>query len=64
MDARLVNKYIPFVDNIASEYQYNANIRHLLYLIVPAFVEKYGYKNENLIQHVFISIFFHKIRDN
>ena len=53
MDARLVNKYIPFVDKIAFEYQYNANIQHLLYLIVPAFVEKYGYKNENLIQHVF-----------
>lgn len=53
MDARLVNKYISFVDRISDSYQYPANIRHLLYLIIPAFIEKYGYKNETLIQNVF-----------
>ena len=40
MDVRLVNKYIPFVDRISDSYQYPANIQHLLYLVIPAFIEK------------------------
>lgn len=56
MDVRLLNKYIPFVDRIADYYQYPANIQHLLYLIIPAFIEKYGYKNETLIQNVFQNV--------
>ena len=46
MDERLVHKYISFVDEISNIYQYDGNIKHLLYLIVPAFVTKYTiYKN-------------------
>lgn len=56
MDVRLVNKYIPFVDRISDSYQYPANIQHLLYLVIPAFIEKYGYKNETLIQNVFQNV--------
>ncbi|MDY4996800.1 MAG: hypothetical protein SO108_03775 [Bacilli bacterium] len=56
MDVRLVNKYIPFVDRISDFYQYPANIQHLLYLVIPAFIEKYGYKNETLIQNVFQNV--------
>lgn len=56
MDVRLVNKYIPFVDRISDFYQYPANIQHLLYLVIPAFIEKYGYKNETIIQNVFQNV--------
>ena len=42
MDSRLVNKYISFVDDISNIYKYDNNIKHLLYLIVPAFVSKYS----------------------
>ena len=56
MDVRLVNKYIPFVDRISDSCQYPANIQHLLYLVIPAFIEKYGYKNETLIQNVFQNV--------
>ena len=64
MDARLIDKYISFVDMISNNYQYNSNIRHLLYLIVPAFVEKYGYRNEFLIQNVFKSVIIQINEDN
>lgn len=44
-----LNKYIDFVDKISSLYDYDSNIRHLLYLIVPAFVTKYDISYEKAI---------------
>ena len=49
MNNNLVNKYIPLVDEISNKYNYNSNIKHLLYLIIPAFITKYTYKEERLI---------------
>ena len=47
MNDRIINKYIKIVDEISLKYNYTDNIKHLLYIILPAFVIKY--KNESLI---------------
>ena len=51
-----LDKYISFVDTLSDEYQYEANIRHLLYVIVPAFIYKYGVSNESAILNCFKEI--------
>ena len=56
MDSRLVDKYISFVDEISNIYGYDNNIKHLLYLIVPAFVTKYSIYREKLIIDAFRNI--------
>lgn len=48
-----LNKYIALIDSICKEYNYEPNIKHLLYLIVPAFIVKYGPSNENAILDCF-----------
>ena len=48
-----LNKYISLIDSICEEYHYEANIKHLLYLIVPAFSVKYGPSNEHAILDCF-----------
>ena len=53
MASRLVIKYFSFVDEISDYYQYGSNIKHLLYLIIPAFVTKYSIYKEDLILNVF-----------
>lgn len=45
----LLTKYISFIDDVSLKYQYPDNIKHLLYVIVPAFVIKYGLKKEHFI---------------
>ena len=52
----LLDKYEPFIDEISAKYTYPDNIKHLLYLIVPAFVLKYGYQKENFIIECFRNI--------
>ncbi len=49
MNPKLVEKYINIVDRISNLYQYDNNIRHLLYIIVPAFITKYSMAKEDLI---------------
>lgn len=49
-------KYIKFVDKISNDFRYDENIRHLLYLIVPAFVLKYGFSNESTILKCFETV--------
>ncbi len=51
-----LNKYISFVDELSNEYKYEANIRHLLYVIVPAFIYKYGVNSESSIMNCFKEI--------
>ncbi len=48
-----LNKYVVFVDEISDYHHYNSNIRHLLYLIVPSFIYKYGVSYESLILKCF-----------
>ena len=57
MDSNLViEKEKAFIDQISDRYEYDDNIRHLLYIIIPAFVIKYGIKNESLILNTFRDI--------
>lgn len=48
-----LNKYINIVNTISNKYGYHSNIKHLLYLIIPAFVIRYGYRNESIIIECF-----------
>lgn len=42
-------KYRIIVDKICEKYSYDINLRHLLYLVIPIFVIKYGVANEKII---------------
>lgn len=46
-------KYKKEVDKISGYYNYPNNISHLLYLIIPAFIIKYGFRNEQIILKCF-----------
>lgn len=48
-----LNKYIRFVDELSSYGNYPNNVRHVLYLIIPGFILKYGLKYENMILNCF-----------
>lgn len=56
MNSRLVEKYIPFINDLSNKYQYNSNITHLLYLIIPAFISKYSLTKEQLILNTFQNV--------
>lgn len=57
MDSNLIiNKEKEFIDRISDKYNYDSNIRHLLYLIIPAFIIKYGINREKLILNTFENI--------
>lgn len=57
MNSKLViEKEKTFIDQISDKYEYDDNIRHLLYIIIPAFIIKYGVKNESLILNTFRDI--------
>lgn len=49
----LINQEIVFCDKIALEYNYPDNITHLLYIIIPAFILKYGTSCRLLIEKCF-----------
>lgn len=48
-----LNKYVEFVNNLCVKNNYPINIKHVLYLIVPAFVLKYGIEEERNILSCF-----------
>ena len=43
-------------DEITKNYNYPENIRHLLYIIIPAFIIKYNLENERIIIDTFKNI--------
>ncbi len=54
MDANvIVRREKEFIDKLCNEYQYDNNITHLLYIMIPAFIIKYGVMQEKLILNVF-----------
>ena len=53
---QLVLEEIKFCDRIASRYHYPDNITHLLYIIVPAFILKYGMVNKILVENCFENV--------
>ena len=52
MNKELILKYTNIIDDISNIYNYDNNIKHLLYLIIPAFIIKYKYK-EQLVLNTF-----------
>lgn len=53
---QLVLEEIKFSNKIADGYHYPDNITHLLYLIVPAFILKYGISNKMLVENCFENV--------
>ena len=50
MDANLILKREKeFIDKVCNQYRYDSNITHLLYIMIPAFIIKYGVSQEKLI---------------
>ncbi len=47
-----------FIDNNLSKYNYNDDVKHLLYIIIPAFIVKYGFDNKNKIFNTFEEVPF------
>jgi hypothetical protein len=57
MDANLlIKKEKSYIDTISDKYNYDNNIRHLLYIIIPAFIIKYGINREKLVLNTFRNI--------
>lgn len=57
MDTNMViEKEKQFIDDISDKYNYDSNIRHLIYIIIPAFIIKYGINREKLILNTFKDI--------
>ncbi len=52
----LFNESTEFVDKNLSMFNYSSDIKHLLYVIIPAFIVKYDYKNKNKIYNVFKNV--------
>lgn len=52
----ILNKYTIFVNNVSSHFRYDNNIKHVLYIIVPAFIIKYGIINERKILNTFENV--------
>ena len=53
---RIIEREKDFIERISNKYNYDSNIRHLLYLIIPAFIIKYGIDKEKLILNAFENI--------
>ena len=49
----IIEREKEFIDKISDLYNYDSNIRHLLYIIIPAFIIKYGTPYEKLILDTF-----------
>ena len=53
---KIIEREKDFIERISNKYNYDSNIRHLLYLIIPAFIIKYGIDKEKLILNTFENI--------
>ena len=52
----IIEREKKYIDEISDKYNYDSNIKHLLYLIIPAFIIKYGINKEKLILDTFKDI--------
>ncbi len=57
---KIIEKEKKFVDELCDEYKYDSNIRHLLYLIVPAFIIKYGMNKDRVIHNTLREVKIYK----
>lgn len=49
----IIEREKSIIDEICDLYHYDSNIRHLLYIIIPAFIMKYGFDKEKVIINTF-----------
>ena len=49
LNPKLIERYFQVANEISKKYQYDNNITHLLYLIIPAFITKYSPGKETVI---------------
>ncbi|MBQ6135523.1 MAG: hypothetical protein IJI60_04320 [Bacilli bacterium] len=54
--SQVLNQEKEFIDQLCQEKSYDENIRHLLYVIIPAFIMKYGIAKEKLILNTFQTV--------
>ena len=52
----LIDEEIKYSNQLSNKYNYPSNITHLLYLIIPAFLIKYGSKYKSLIERCFMDV--------
>lgn len=52
----IINQEIDFSNKLSLKYHYPDNITHLLYLIIPAFILKYGLNHQQLIEKCFSEV--------
>ena len=52
----LIEREKEYIEEISKKYNYDSNITHLLYLMIPAFIIKYGISKEKLILNTFKDI--------
>ena len=52
----LIEREKKYIDEICTKYNYDSNITHLLHIIIPAFIIKYGVQKEKLILNTFKDI--------
>ena len=52
----LIEREKKYIDEICNIYNYDSNITHLLHIIIPAFIIKYGVSKEKLILNTFKDI--------
>ena len=52
----LIEQEIKFSNTIAAIYHYPDNITHLLYIIIPAFMIKYGMNHKQLLEECFSTV--------
>ena len=53
---QIIEREKEFIDKICDLYHYDSNIRHLLYIIIPAFIIKYALAKEKIILNAFQDI--------
>ena len=52
----IIEREKEFINNISDKYNYDDNIKHLLLIIIPAFIIKYGIDKEKLVKDTFENI--------
>lgn len=53
---KIIDDEVLFSNNIANKFHYPENITHLLYIIIPAFILKYGNSYRSIVEKCFATV--------
>ena len=53
---RLIEREKKWIDEICNKNQYDSNLRHIIWILIPAFIKKYGVEKEKLIKDTFENV--------